>query len=105
MTFPFTLPAVELIHEPCKLLRACARRPVAFTAMFHFLPTGRLETKPRTNSLICPALAPVTEVIPVAGSKLGDWIIRLLEKLKPVWKEMNLLHLKIRYCQVRLCMY
>ena len=80
--FPFTFPAVVLKNEVCRLLRIRARRPVAFTAIFH-LPTGRLDTKPSMNSLIWPAFAPVTEVTPVAGLKLGFCMMRLLEKLKP----------------------
>src|SRR3712207_1007729 len=92
--FAFTFPAVVLSQELCMLLRIRARRPVAFTPKFHLTPTGRLETKPRVNSLICPALAPVTEVMPVAGSKLGFWMIRLLAKLNPVWTDINLLPLK-----------
>ena len=76
----FTLPAIVLNQELCKLLRIRAKRPVALMPKFH-LRTGRLETKPRVNSLICPAFAPVTEVMPVAGSKLGFCIMRLLAKL------------------------
>src|SRR5687768_1035266 len=99
--FAFTLPGIYVDQGLCNLLRMRAKRPVAFRLKFHFL-TGRLEEKPSTNSLICPAFARVTEVTPLAGSKDGFSMMRLLEKLKPVWIDMNLLPLKNRFCQVKL---